>query len=225
MKQLIVVLLLLGGGYYLYTNGFLNVIKSQVGVNSEAFMGDKQKAVAPKTSGLPDIDPLRTDALKGKTEDMGRIEKVVFDAYDPDTCFSFVELAYENGADNVEILINKYINAFQTPEARGKILALLSKYKDRQTLEILKNFLLRGTFPKKVLLNKIAAFKCAEIVPVINDAMKSSDASLAAEAKKVNDEISKQPWYGGNRAPSAAAGNQVLPNKQITQAMNSDEPK
>ena len=223
MKQLIVVLLLLGGGYYLYNNGFLNVIKSQVGINSQGFMGQpkqQQQATAAKP-GLPDKDPSRAGGLKGSTDNIRLIERTIFDTYDSTACYAYVEVAYANGADNVELVINRYLNAFSLPAEKAKILNLLLGYKDKQTLEILRNFFVRGTFARKMLLRRIADFKSYEVGPIITEAMRDPNPYVAAEAKLINDEISQQSWYTPPSVDNTTmSGKQKLPAQQVQEVIN-----
>lgn len=222
MKQLIVVLLLLGGGYYLYNNGFLNVIKGQIGVNSQFFMDGKASGTKqPVKQGLPDKEPSRAGGLKGNLENIRLIERTIFDSYDAAACYAYVEIAYANGSDDSAMLINRYLNAFTLPEEKAKILNMLLAYKDKQTLDILKNFFDRGVFSKKVLLRKIADFKSYEVAPIITEAMKDPNPSVAAEAKLINEEISAQPWYNPPTNTNAtASAKRPLPTQQIENAIS-----
>ncbi len=220
MKQLIVVLLLLGGGYYLYNNGFLNVIKGQIGVNSQYFMDGKASVAKQSVAGLPEKEPSRAAGLKGNPENIKIVEKSIFDSYDSSACYAYVEMAYANGSDDSAMLINRYLNAFTLPEEKAKILNMLLPYKDKQTLSILKSFFDRGVFSKKVLLRKIADFKSYEVAPIITEAMKDPNSSVAAEAKLINDEISKQPWYGASPAADPAVIKKPLPTQQIEDAIS-----
>lgn len=220
MKQLIVVLLLLGGGYYLYNNGFLNVIKGQIGINSQFFMGSNTPASSKTSkSGLPEKETSRAGGLKGNPESIKTIERTIFDSYDSSACYAYVEMAYANGSDDSALLINRYLNAFTLPEEKAKILNMLLPYKDKQTLDILKNFFDRGVFSRKVLLHKIADFKCYEAAQIVADAMKDPSPSVSAEAKLINGEISQQPWYNPP-TDNVATARQPLPNKQIDDAIS-----
>ncbi len=221
MKQLIVVLLLLGGGYYLYNNGFLNVIKGQIGVNSQFFMGGNNSASKTVAKlGLPEKEPSRAGGLKGATENIKTVERTIFDTYDASACYAYVEMAYANGSDDSALLINRYLNAFTLPEEKAKIFNMLLMYKDKQTLDILKNFFDRGVFSRKVLLRKIADFKSFEVAPIITEAMKDPNASVAAEAKLINDEISQQPWYNQPTADGTPTLKRTLPTQQIEDAIS-----
>lgn len=219
MKQLIVVLLILGGGFYLYNNGFLNVIKQQIGVNSDAFMGSAKSALSVFNSGLPEKESTRAGGLKGSPDNVKLVEKTIFDTYDSDACYAYIEVAYANGVDGVEDAINKYLAAFNTPSAKAKLLNMLLKYKDRQTLYILRNFFLKGTFARKMLLHKMADFKSYEVAQIMQEAMKDPNPSVAAEAKLINDEISTQSWYQSPNAQKTDSGKIPLAGKQIQEAL------
>lgn len=201
MKQLILVLLLLGGGYYLYNNGFLNVIK-QAKIDPKSFIGEiKGAAGAVSYKGLPEKNDSRGTGLKGADANIKLVENTIFATYDANTCYAYTEMAYMSGSNDSEKIITRYLANFTLPEEKNKILTLVTRYKDKQTLEILRQLFNRGTFSRKMLLNKIAEYRSPEVVAIIQQAKSDSNMSVSKEAEAIDARISQESWYstGGKK--------------------------
>ncbi|MDR1684138.1 MAG: HEAT repeat domain-containing protein [Elusimicrobiota bacterium] len=209
MKQLILILLLLGGGYYLYTNGFLNVLKQLTGAQTsgEIVQGiTGSQLLVPKAAPLPLRMPERAGREGLILGHLNRLEESVFISYDAAACFGLAELVYAAGLDDGPRLIDRYLRVFTMPQERNLILTLLGKYKDKETLDILIKFYNRNTFARRALLRLIGDFKTAEALPVIRAALQDQNAAVRAEAQAIDLEFQKEAWYVAEPGAPAEPG-------------------
>ncbi len=202
MKQIIVLLLVIGGGYYLYTHGLSEVMK-KVNLNPKDLVEEVKEATGGtlggilKSNELPEIAPERTGGLKMNAANMGLVETTVFNTYDTDVCFAYTEMIYESGSASAPNVINKYLSMFTLPEDKNKILPLVTKYRDKQTLKILEDFLKRGVFPRNMLLKKISEYRNKEALEVIKSVADNPSSPARNEAQSIYSEMIAQPWYKG----------------------------
>ncbi len=220
MKQFIILLLILGGGYYFYTHGLQQTFQ-KINLEPKTLIKEQKKednnpvSASPNSqkNGLPEIAPERLSGLKISSSNMNKVEEVVFNTYDADTCFAYVDMIYSSGSSASARVINKYLTTFDVPDDRNKIITLITKYKDKQSLKILEDLMKRGAFSRKMLLNKIAQYNTEESTDVIKKVAESSNNdSLAAEAKSMLSEIINfNKMESGNRQ-TAARRMQMLMN-------------
>ncbi len=206
MKQFIVLLLICVGGYYLYTHG-LSAVMQKANLNPREITQDGKIPQGPGASrvlGLPEIAPERSSGLKISTANLNLVETAVINTYDAAVCFAFVEMVYASGSAETPKVINKYLSIFDLPEDKNKLLPLLTKYKDRQTLKILEDLMNRGVFSRKMLLKKISEYNTQESLDSIKRASESKIAALQADAKQLyNDLRNWDKESEGTQTPTA----------------------
>ena len=225
MKQFIILLLILGGGYYFYTHGLQQtfqkinlepktIVKEQV---KESSSNNTVPSANAQQKGLPEIAPERLAGLKMSNSSMNKVEEVVFNTYDADTCFAYVEMVYSSGSSASPRVINKYLTTFDVPEDRNKIIPLITKYKDKQSLKILEDLMKHGAFSKKMLLNKIAQYNTDESSNMIRKVAEGSD-SLADEAKAMLSElVNFNKMESGKKQPSARRMQMLMDNPNASE--------
>lgn len=194
MKQFIVLLLVIAAGYYFYTHGLQQTFK-KINLEPEAIVQEsvkenKNTAVAPKQeTGLPEIAPERSSGLKMDNRNMNLLETTVFNTYDAKTCFAYVEMVYASGSSAASKVINKYLATFDLAEDRNKIIPLITKYKDKQSLKILEDLKKRGYFSKKILDAKIAEYDAYEAKNENrNTSLEDTDKNASGNDTVANDE-------------------------------------
>ena len=210
MKQIIVLLLVIGGGYYFYTHGLAEVLK-KANLNPKDFVTEVKEAttgLALAYSGLPEIAPERSGGLKMNPANMRLVETTVFNTYDTDVCFAYTEMIYSSGSVSAPKVIDKYLTTFTLPEDKNKILPLVTKYKDKQTLKILEDFLKRGVFSRSMLLRKIAEYRSKEALDIIKTVADTPSSPVRDEAQNIYSEMITQSWYTGSLlSPGGQASN------------------
>ncbi len=228
MKQIIVLLLIIGGGYYLYTHGLADVMK-KANLDPKDFVEEVKEAtggtiagVTKTSSELPEIAPERESGLKMNAANMRLVETTVFNTYDTDVCFAYTEMIYASGSASAPKVINKYLSTFTLPEDKNKILPLVTKYKDKQSLKILEDFLKRGVFSRSMLLKKISEYRNKEALAVIKSIADNPSSPVRDEAQNIYSEMITQSWYTGAQ-PSAGkigTGDKQLASHRIATLMN-----
>lgn len=206
MKQIIILLLVLGGGYYFYTHGLQQAL-SKVNMDPKSNLQETSKdgnSPSLKKGGLPEIAPERLSGLKVSNKTMGLVETTVFNTYDADVCYAFTEMIYASGSAATPRVVDKYLAAFTLPEDKNKLIALITRYKDRQSLKILEDLMNKGTFSRKMLLNKIADYHTEESNALIKKTAESGKGNLASEAKEVYSELLNwDKMKSGDKTPTA----------------------
>ncbi|MDR1123217.1 MAG: hypothetical protein LBL61_01095 [Elusimicrobiota bacterium] len=198
MKQLLIILLLAGGGYYIYHNGFLKVL-SDIKLSPKEFVSDIKGAAssltAQATDGLPARAAERTCPAPVSKENFTALESAAFTSRNSKAAYALAEMAYGLGMEESESVINKYLAAFTRASEKNRILTLITKYKDKESLDMLNKFFIRGVFARKTLMRKIADYKTPEAAEVIQAAVDSKTAALRAAALEVYEEVKNEPWY------------------------------
>jgi hypothetical protein len=198
MKQLIIILLLAGGCYYLYYSGFLKISDS-TNLSPKEFINNIQSAAdimaEASVKNLPEKDPQRNCGASISQSNINALESVVFAAYDSKAAYALADLTYSCGLREGRGIIDKYLSLFNTAEEKSPILSIITKYKDKESLDILVRFSNRGTFSRRILLRKIADFKSPEAAEAIRDAANDNNAALKSEAKILIEEFKNEPWF------------------------------
>ena len=209
MKQIIILLLILGGGYYFYIHGLQQAF-SKVNFSSGATLGEKPKETnsqspsMSKKGSLPEIAPERLYGLKVSNKTMGLVETTVFNTYDADVCYAFTEMIYASGSAATPRIVEKYLSTFTLPEDKNKLIALITRYKDKQSLRILEDLMNKGVFSRKMLLGKIADYHTEESNDLVKKTAESAKGNLAAEAKEVYSElVNWDKMKAGDKTPTA----------------------
>lgn len=206
MKQLIVLLLIVGGAYYFYNNG-LSAVMQKANLNPRDFTQEGKAAkttAAPASAGLPEIAPERSSGLKMNANNMSLVETTVFNTYDSAVCFAYVEMIYASGSANAPKVINKYLATFDLPEDKNKILPLVTRYKDKQSLRILEDFMNKGVFSRKMLLKKISEYNTKDSLDTIKRASESKISAIQEDAKELyNELLNWDKMEGGDKKSNA----------------------
>lgn len=205
MKSFIVLLLIIGGGYYWYTHG-LSTVLSKANLSPKEFVrdGKSAKAELPSMAGLPEIAPERSSGLKMSAQNMNLVETTVFNTYDSNVCYAYTEMVYASGSANAPKVINKYLSTFTLPEEKNKILPLITRYKDKQSLRILEDFMKRGVFSRKMLLKKISEYHTDESTEVVKRTMENNLSPIKEEAKEIYNELMNWDKIStGDKVPAA----------------------
>ena len=192
MKQLLFLILIVGIGYFLFKGGIGRVL-SKANINTKGLITDITQTV--DENFIPDTAPERSNFKVTNSNSLARIRENVFITYDPDICFSMVDLVYSSGSTEALSYINEYLSMFSLPEDKAKVLNLLSQYKDRQTLSILITLYKNGSLGRSNLLNVLSAYHTAEVAQIIHNAAASSNDSLAQTAKKLEKSFAEEKWY------------------------------
>ena len=227
MKQIIVLLLIIGGGYYLYNNGLSDVLR-KANLDPKDFVEGVKEATGGTVGGiskaaeLPEIAPERASGLKMNAANMRLVETTVFNTYDTDVCFAYTEMIYASGSASAPKVINKYLATFTLPEDKNKILPLVTKYKDKQSLKILEDFLKRGVFSRSMLLKKISEYRNKEALAVIKSVADTPSSPVRDEAQNIYSEMITQSWYTGvqSAASQIGTGDKQLATHRIAALMN-----
>ena len=209
MKQLLIVLLLAGGGYYIYLNGFFSVFKD-IKLSPKDFVADVKAAaaesVAAPGSKLPRRAPERVCGAATSRSSLSALEKVAFaDKNSQAAAFALTEFAYNAGVDGADALITRYLTMFTKPEDKTRILNLVSKHKDRESLDLLNKFFMGGAFPHKVVAQKIAEFRDPEAAEIIHNAIDNKDAAVREAAQAVYETVKDEAWFNTTKKRALAA--------------------
>jgi hypothetical protein len=198
MKQLIVILLLAGGCYYLYYSGFLKITDS-TNLSPKEFIDNIKSAADITAEGLvknlPEKDPQRNCGASISQGNINALESVVFAAYDSKAAYALSDLTYSCGLRESRNIIDKYLSLFNMPEEKGHILSLITRYKDKESLDTLVRFLNRGVFSRRILLRKIADFKSPEAAEAIRNAADDNNSTKKSEAKILIEEFKNETWF------------------------------
>jgi hypothetical protein len=198
MKQLIVILLIAGGCYYLYYGGFFKIPGSS-DLSPKEFVGNIKSAAdimaGVSVKNLPEKAPQRDCGGTISQSNFNALKDIVFTAYDSKAAYALADLAYSGGFSEAKDIINKYLSLFTMPEEKNRILSLVTRYKDKESLDMLVNFLNNGTFNRKALLGKIADFKSPEAAAAIRAAAGSGNFAVRSEAKALIEELSDETWF------------------------------
>ncbi|MGN0022737.1 MAG: hypothetical protein ACI352_01715, partial [Elusimicrobiaceae bacterium] len=190
---------------YWYTHGLAKVI-ARTNVSPKEFVqnGKSAKAELPSMAGLPEIAPERSSGLKMSAQNMNLVETTVFNTYDSNVCYAYTEMIYASGSANAPKVINKYLATFTLPEEKNKILPLITKYKDKQSLRILEDFMKRGVFSRKMLLKKISEYHTDASTDVIKRTAENNLSPIKEEAKEIyNELINWDKVSTGDKVPAA----------------------
>jgi hypothetical protein len=215
MKQLILIIILAGGGYYFYTHGFLNVF-NKLKLSPKEFVSDIKSAtsIAAAAKTLPVRAQERTcAACSANRPSLYSLETAAFTAYDAKAVFALLELSYYSGLNDTERIMNKYLTNFSGSGDKGRVLTLMTKYQDKETLRYLVRFFNNGTFARRTLLRKIAEYKVSESAAVIKIALEDKNAGVRAEAEQLDEELKDEAWYIDNKKLT-------LPLKHLEDLMN-----
>ena len=152
MKQLIIIILLAGGGYYLYNNGFLKIFKDMK-ISPKEFVADVKTAAAESVAAhnfkpMPQRAPERSSGSAISRDYFSALEKAAFASKDSQAVFSLVEIAFNAGLVQTDALISRYLITFTKAEEKNRVLDLASRYKDKDSLNMLNRFFRQGTFPR-----------------------------------------------------------------------------
>ncbi|MDR0735144.1 MAG: hypothetical protein LBG16_05640 [Elusimicrobiota bacterium] len=198
MKQLLIILLLAGGGYYIYHNGFLKVL-SDMKLSPKEFVSDLKSSAsvltAQEQAGLPRRAPERACQASVSKANFGALESAVFASYDSKAAYALAEMTYSLGMEESEGVINKYLAAFPRASEKNRILTLITMHKDKESLDMLNKFFIKGVFARKTLIRKIADYKTPEAAEVIQAAVDNQTAALRAAAREVYEEVKDEQWY------------------------------
>ena len=202
MKQLfilIMLVLLALGIYILHIAGFFTFLTSTA-FKPRTFVADIKSAVAeskaPRPAGaLPNRAPERSCKISMPVASFNALEKAAFADNNYKTALAFVELVYGSGFDGADKLITRYLAAFEKPQEREPVLALVSKHRDIESLNILEKFFIQGTFARKTVLRKVAAFKSPEAADVFIRAFVDPNPVVRETADELFDEFQNEPWF------------------------------
>jgi hypothetical protein len=199
MKQLLIILLLAGGGYYVYHNGFIKVL-SDMKLSPKEFVADMKDAASSlseqtQAGKLPQRAPERACQASVSKANFGALESAVFASFDSKAAYALVEMAYSLGMEESEGIINKYLAAFPRASEKNRILTLITKYQDKDSLDMLNKFFIRGVFARKTLIRQIADYKTPEAAEVIQAAVDDKNAVLRDAAREVYEEVKNEQWY------------------------------
>jgi len=203
MKKLAAILLLALCGYYIYQHGLTNILSG----TEEASPG-RTKIAAGKP--LPPRAPQRACKPNISRGNFSALESAVFAMYDPKAAFALAELAYSTGLDEAQSVINKYLEAFPDPDDKARILTLITKYQDKESLNMLGKFFTRGTFPRKTLIRKIADFQAPEASEIIYTALSSDNPAVRAEAEAMYNEVKDKSWFTAGSGKRQSAGQHAV---------------
>ncbi len=192
MKQLLFVIIIAVVGYFIFQGGVGRVF-SKANINTKGLLADITQTI--DENYIPDIAQERSNFRESISNSLGNVKTTVFMTYDPEVCFSLIDIVYSSGGSQAETLINEYLSMFTLPEDRAKILGLLGKYKDRQTLRILLNLYKNGTLGRVSLLNALSVYHTPEVAQIINNAVSSENAALSQTAAKLEESFAEQKWY------------------------------
>lgn len=192
MKQILFLIILVLVGYFVLWGGATRVLY-KADINPKSLFSDIVTTV--DGSYIPDIDPARNGFKYTNVSSYNKVKENIFITYDPDTCFSLIDLVYSSGSKDAESLIRQYLNMFTMPEDKSKILNLLKTYKDKQTLNILLSLYKNSAVSKTSLLKIISEYHTQEVAQTIKNATLSEDLNLSQTAQGLADSFADQRWY------------------------------
>lgn len=192
MKQILFLVVLALVGYFIFWGGTTHVLY-KADMNPKSLITNIVSGV--DENFIPEIDPSRTGFKYTNANSFNRVKENIFITYDPDVCFSLVDLAYSSGSKDAETLMRQYLNMFSLPEDRVRILNLLKSYKDKQTLRILLSFYKNSTISKVGVLNALAEYHVPEVAQLIKGATSSEDLVLSQTAQNLADAFADKKWY------------------------------
>ena len=202
MKQfltLILFVLAALGIYILHIAGFFSFLTSTA-FKPRTFVADIKSAVveskSPRPAGaLPNKAPDRSCRISMPAASFNALEKAAFADNNSKSAFAFVELVYSAGFDGADRLITRYLAAFTKQQERDPVLALVSKHRDMESMNLLEKFFIQGTFPRKTVLRKIAAYKNPEAAAVFERAFIDPNPVVREIADELFDEFQNEPWF------------------------------
>lgn len=193
MKQLLFLVILVVMGYFIFQGGLGRVL-SKANISTKGLLSDITQTV--DANFIPEVASERSSFKTSDGGSFNHIKNNVFITYDPDVCYALVDLVYSSGSFEAAPLINEYLSMFSLPEDQAKILNLLNKYKDRQTLRILLNLYKKGSIERAKLLNVLSGYHTPEVAQTIHSAAESmDDMVLAQTAKKLEGTFAEEKWY------------------------------
>lgn len=192
MKQLLFVVILVVIGYFIFQGGLGRVL-SKANINTKGLITDITQTI--DDNYIPDVAAERSNFKTSNGNSFANIKNTIFMTYDPDVCFSLVDLAYSSGSTEAGVLIDEYLAMFSLAEDKAKIINLLSQYRDRQTLRILLSLYKNGSLGKVNLLNVLSGYHTPEVAHIIHNAVSSTNDLLAQTAKKLEDSFAEEKWY------------------------------
>ena len=193
MKQLLFLLILIVMGYFIFQGGLGRVL-SKANVSTKGLLSDITQTV--DSNFIPELASERSGFKTSNGNSFQYVKNTVFITYDPEACYSLVDLAYSSGAPVSYALIDEYLTMFSLDEDQAKILNLLNQYKDMQTLRILLNIYKKGSVERAKLLNVLSGYHVPEVAQLIHAATSNIDNELLAQtAKKLESSFSEEKWY------------------------------
>lgn len=207
MKKLIFLLLLIGGAVYAYNKGYFGAIKL-----SPAEFAKQVTDAAKSAAGALEFEPLPLKAPERNwkpglpSADFVALETVVMASRNAKAAYALAEFAYGTGLPEGGAYIRRYLAAFTRPSEKNRILTLVTKYKDKESLDLLESFLTRGTFARKTVLGHIADYKTPEAAQIIMNAADSPTPAINTPAKAMLVELNDQPWFSHSQGKRTLAG-------------------
>lgn len=192
MKQFLFLIIIVAVGYFVFQEGVGRVL-SKANINTKGLISDITQTV--DENYIPDVAAERSNFKVTNADSLAHVKNTIFMTYDPDTCFSLVDLVYSSGSSEALPLINEYLTMFSLAEDKAKILNLLSQYKDKQTLKMLLSLYKNGSLGRGNLLNVLSSYHTPEVAQIINKAASSSNETLALTAKKLEQSFANEKWY------------------------------
>lgn len=192
MKQVLFLIIIVVIGYFIFQGGAGRVL-SKANINTKGLITDITQSV--DENYVPDLAPERSHFKTTNSESLNLVKNTVFLTYDPETCFSLIDIVYSSGSDNALPLINEYLTMFNLTEDRAKVLNLLSQYKDKQTLKMLVSLYKNGSLGRVNLLNVMSSYHTPQVAQLIHQAVTSPNETLAQTAKKLENQFAEEKWY------------------------------
>lgn len=193
MKQILLLLILAGAVYVIFWGGAVKVL-SKADIKPQDLLSTIANKVED-TDFVPEIATPRKNFNYTDKNSFKKLKENAFLTYDPEICFSFVDLAYSSGVPEAGDLINEYLKMFSLPEDKSKILGLLNSYKDKQTLKILLNLYEQGSMDKSNLLNMLSTYHTPEVAKLIEKEISSENQLVSQIANQLYNTFKDQEWY------------------------------
>lgn len=216
MKQILFLIVLALVGYFIFWGGTTNVLY-RADMNPKNLLTNIVSGV--DENFLPEVDPSRNGFKYTNADSFNKIKENIFLTYDPDTCFSLVDLVYSSGSKDSEPLMRQYLNMFSLPEDRSRILSLLKSYKDKQTLRILLSFYKNSSISKVSVLNALAEYHTPEVAQLIKKASSSEDLVLSQTAQNLIDSFADKKWYQEGLKVNLEANTKAVAKKDFESQM------
>lgn len=194
MKQFLF-LVVLGVVIYLVLWGGTTNVLHQADINPKKLISNIATGI--NENAVPNIDPARTGFRFADARSYNRIKENAFMTYDSDVCSSFVDLVYSSGYRESEPLVKEYFSMFMVADDLDKVLNILGRYKDKQTLNLLLAAYKDENMVEKIsFLKALSVYHTPEVAKIIKEATLVEDDLLLAEtAQKLEAEFANEKWY------------------------------